>query len=274
MATLWVIATPIGNLDDISLRATRILAEVPRVLCEDTRRTRHLLDHLGIEKKPLVRFDAHKERESTDEVLAWLQAGEDLALVSDAGTPVVNDPGERLIRQVAEAGHKVSPVPGPSALIAALSASGLGGDGFSFGGFLPKTEGALLKKLKGLSVGTWVFFVPARDLLKALGAMAKAANLGHIVIAREMTKIHESFYRGEAKALLAQLKGDEKALLGEAVLVFQVKELELSEEAILLELEKQFEMGKSTKVAVDTIAKAMGLSKKWVYQLALKQKEG
>lgn len=270
VGTLWVIATPIGNLEDMTHRATRVLGSVGRILCEDTRRTRTLLDHFGISDKVLVRFDAHAERDRTDEVLGWLDHGEDLALVSDAGTPGINDPGERLVRAAALRGHRVSPVPGPSSVIAAVSASGLGGGGFSFGGFLPKGAEGLRNKLVSLEAGVWVFFAPARDLFEIAQAMAMVSTVGQVVIARELTKLHETFYRGDAQALVQRLDGDDMALLGEAVLVFEVVEAPLTDEVIEGLLRVQLTSGKSSKAAVEAVAGALGLPRRRVYQLALK----
>ncbi|HRE88111.1 MAG TPA: 16S rRNA (cytidine(1402)-2'-O)-methyltransferase [Myxococcota bacterium] len=268
--TLWVVATPIGNLEDMTHRATRVLASVGRVLCEDTRRTRTLLDHFGIADKVLVRFDAHAERDRIDEVLSWLEHGEDLALVSDAGTPGINDPGERLVRAAAAKGHRVIPVPGCSSVIAAVSASGLGGGGFSFGGFLPKGSEALRTKLAGLSQGVWVFFAPARDLRDVVESMAMVSTVGQVVVGRELTKLHETFYRGDAQALVSRLEGDDEALLGEAVLVFEVIEAPLTDEVIEGLLREQLAGGKSSKAAVEAVAGALGLPRRRVYQLALK----
>lgn len=268
--TLWVVATPIGNLEDMTHRATRVLASVGRVLCEDTRRTRTLLDHFGIADKALVRFDAHAEKDRLEEVLSWLEHGEDLALVSDAGTPGINDPGERLVRAAAARGHRVSPVPGCSSVIAAVSASGLGGGGFSFGGFLPKGAEALRNKLAGLSPGVWVFFAPARDLRDVVESMAMVSTVGQVVIGRELTKLHETIYRGDAQTLVARLEGDDEALLGEAVLVFEVVEAPLTDEVIEGLLRAQLAAGKTSKAAVEAVAGALGLPRRRVYQLALK----
>lgn len=268
--TLWVIATPIGNLEDMTHRATRLLASVGRVLCEDTRRTRALLEHFGIADKALVRFDAHAEKDRLEEVLGWLEHGEDLALVSDAGTPGINDPGERLVRAAAAKGHRVSPVPGCSSVIAAVSASGLGGGGFSFGGFLPKGAEALRNKLAGLSPGVWVFFAPARDLRDVVESMAMVSTVGQVVICRELTKLHETIYRGDAQTLVGRLEGDDEALLGEAVLVFEVVEAPLTDEVIESLLRAQLAAGKTSKAAVEAVAGALGLPRRRVYQLALK----
>ncbi len=271
MGTLWVVATPIGNLEDMTHRAVRVLGAVVRILCEDTRRTRALLEHFAIPSPEhgLVRFDAHAERDRISDVLDWLSHGEDIALVSDAGTPGLNDPGERLVRAVAAADHRIIPVPGASAITTAISASGLGGGGFSFGGFLPKALEAQRSRLASLSVGTWSFFAPARDLPEVLASMAAMPNIGHVVVARELTKLHESFYRGSAQHLALALANDPESQLGEAVLVFEVIEPELDDALIATMLRAQLALGKSPKVAVETVSGALGLPRRRVYQIAL-----
>jgi 16S rRNA (cytidine1402-2'-O)-methyltransferase len=270
--TLWVVATPIGNLEDMTYRAVRVLGAVGRILCEDTRRTRALLEHFQIPNPAhgLTRFDAHAERDRIDAALEWLSHGEDLALVSDAGTPGVNDPGERLVRAVAVAGHRIIPVPGASSITTAISASGLGGGGFTFGGFLPKGAEALRTRLMALTPGTSVFFVPSRDLAEVVAAMAMLPNIGHVVIARELTKLHETFYRGSPQELVSRLEGDPEALLGEAVVVVEITEAELSDELITSMLQAQLAQGKTSKVAVETVSGALGLPRRRVYQLALR----
>lgn len=269
--TLWVVATPIGNLEDITHRAVRVLGTVSRVLCEDTRRTRSLFEALSIPVPAhgLVRCDAHAERDKLVEILGWLDAGESLALVSDAGTPGVNDPGERLVRAAVEAGHRVIPVPGASALTTAISASGLGGGGFSFGGFLPRGEQATRTLLAGLLPGTHAYFAPARDLVSVLEAMALLPSIGLVVVARELTKLHETFYRGAASDLVARMSGDPEAALGEAVLVFEVRSAELGDDIVEGLLREQLTAGKSSKDAVTAVAGALGLPRRRVYQVML-----
>lgn len=268
---LWVVATPIGNLEDITQRAVRVLGSVSRILCEDTRRTRALLEALQIPVPPLglVRCDAHAERERLPEILEWLAAGESLALVSDAGTPGLNDPGERLVRQAAAAGHRVTPVPGPSALVAALSASGLGGGGFSFGGFLPKGQEAARTLVGALSEGVHAFFVPARDLADVMDTLALLPAIGHVVVGRELTKLHETFYRGAAHELRERFAADSEALLGEAVVIFEVLPAATEDAVIEQLLRAQLDQGKSAKVAVEAVAGALGLPRRRVYQLML-----
>lgn len=198
MATLFIVSTPIGNLGDLSPRAADTLRSVHRILAEDTRRTKILVDHVG-SSTPMVSLHAHNEAERTDRVLGWLDSGEDLALVSDAGTPLVSDPGGRLVRAVADAGHDVVPIPGPSAVLAILVASGLPGDRFTFLGF-PERKGrarqALLERVRLAEEPVVLYESPQRlaglldDLCQACGPTRAVA------VGRELTKLHEEVVRG------------------------------------------------------------------------------
>jgi len=201
--TLYVVATPIGNLEDITYRAVRILGEVDLVAAEDTRHTRKLFARFGI-RKPLISYHDHNERQRQDELVERLQAGEDVALVSDAGTPCIADPGYRLVAACRIAGIPVVPIPGPSALIAALSAAGVGTDRFAFEGYLPsraKARADLFRQLSG-EQRTLVFYETPHRLAATLADMI--AILGgdrQLVVARELTKLYEEFFRGtEAEA--------------------------------------------------------------------------
>ncbi len=205
MATLYVVATPIGNLEDLSRRAERVLGEVAHVAAEDTRRTGLLLQHLGI-RADLVSYHAHNEAARLEGILAWLAAGEDVALVSDAGTPVVSDPGGRLVQAAAAAGHVVVPIPGPSAVLAALVSSGLPCDRFAFLGFVPRKGGdrsSTLARIAGSLETCVVFESPERlgrlleDLVRACGPDRRAA------VGRELTKLHEEIRRGTVEELHA-----------------------------------------------------------------------
>ncbi|MEQ9399111.1 MAG: 16S rRNA (cytidine(1402)-2'-O)-methyltransferase [Longimicrobiales bacterium] len=198
MATLYLVSTPIGNLGDLSARAGQVLNGVHRILAEDTRRTRVLADHVGA-SCPLVSLHAHNEAERVQRVLGWLDHGEDLALVSDAGTPLVSDPGGRLVAAVTAAGHTVVPIPGPSAVLAALVASGLPSERFVFLGF-PDRKGSgrrdLLDRVAA-SVDTVVLFESPQRLVRLLDDLAEACGPDRRVsVARELTKIHEEFVRG------------------------------------------------------------------------------
>jgi 16S rRNA (cytidine1402-2'-O)-methyltransferase len=198
VSTLFVVSTPIGNLGDLSPRAEETLRGVSRILAEDTRRSRILAERAGSSAR-LVSLHAHNERERSDAVLGWLADGEDLALVSDAGTPLVSDPGARLVAAVLDAGHRMIPVPGASAVIAALVASGLPSERFTFLGF-PDRKGKarqqLLRRVAESSETVVLFESPQRivDLLKALAELCGPDRL--VAVARELTKIHEEVRRG------------------------------------------------------------------------------
>lgn len=196
MGTLHLVATPIGNLEDVSARALRVLGEADLVLAEDTRRTRVLLDRHGVKARPLA-FHAHNERARCARALAVLEAGGSVALVSDAGTPLVSDPGERLVAEAAAAGHAVSPVPGPSAVLAALVVSGLPTTPFTFLGFPPRRAGERRRLLAELATRreTLVFFESPRRLGATLGDLAAAFGARAACVARELSKLHEEVVR-------------------------------------------------------------------------------
>ncbi len=219
MATLFLVSTPIGNLGDLTQRAAQVLGSVSRILAEDTRRTRILLEHLEL-ATPLVSLHAHNEASRVETVLAWLDAGEDLALVSDAGTPMVSDPGSRIVAAAAEGGYDVVPVPGPSAVLAALVASGLPGDRFSFLGFLPRkgpVRSDLLDRIASSEETTVLFESPerVRPLIQALLEVCGPER--RAVLARELTKMHEEMLRGTLAELQDRLLG--RKLRGEVTVV-------------------------------------------------------
>ena len=201
---LFVVATPIGNLEDITLRALRVLAETDTIACEDTRRTRKLLSHHGIRGKTLVSYHEGNEKERAQELLEMLREGKDVALVSDSGTPCISDPGYRITKAVAGAGIKVVPVPGPSAATAALSASGLPTDRFAFEGFLPRKKGNLRKRLAELlsERRTLVIYESVHRIDATLAELARALGDREIVVFREMTKAHEEVIRGRLSELV------------------------------------------------------------------------
>lgn len=205
---LAVVATPIGNLEDLSRRAERVLRECDRVVAEDTRRTRALLRSLGIDK-PVLSLPAFDEERRVPGVLARLEAGERLALCTDAGTPAVSDPGSRLVAAAHAAGVAVTVVPGPSAVTAAVAGSGLGGGGgFVFLGFPPRTPGRLRRELEAaLALGLpVVLFEAANRVARTLVAAEPVLGDRPLAVARELTKVHESFHRGTARELAAELR--------------------------------------------------------------------
>ncbi|MEN6561645.1 MAG: 16S rRNA (cytidine(1402)-2'-O)-methyltransferase [Acidobacteriota bacterium] len=201
---LFVVGTPIGNLEDITLRALRVLGEVAAIACEDTRQTVKILNRYGI-KKPLISYFQPREGRRIPEIIGLLEAGRDVALVSDAGTPGISDPGFPLIREALKKGLQVVPIPGPSAVTAALSAAGLPTHRFLFAGFPPPKAAGLRKLLEGLAreEATLVFYLPTRRLPEFLAAVIEVLGDRRVVVARELTKIHEEFLRGSAAELAA-----------------------------------------------------------------------
>jgi 16S rRNA (cytidine1402-2'-O)-methyltransferase len=208
--TLYVVATPIGNLDDITLRAIRTLKEAAVIACEDTRRTGLLLARYEI-KSRLISYYEPREGRRIPQLMALLKEGRDVALVSDAGTPAISDPGFKLVREAVREGIRVVPIPGPSALAAALSAGGLPTHRFLFAGFPPPKAEALRKSLSALAEqdGTLIFYLPGRKLASFLEAVMETLGDRDVVIARELTKIHEEFIRGKASelAIVAESRG-------------------------------------------------------------------
>ena len=215
---IFLVATPIGNLEDITQRALRVLRECDVVAAEDTRRTGRLLKHFEIEK-PLLSCHQHNEARRADELIARVLAGENVALVSDAGTPGISDPGERFVRRAIAADLSVEPVPGACALVGALSASGLPTGEFHFVGFLPNKSGQRRKRLEALAdvPGTWAFYESPYRIEKLLNELADLYPESEVVLARELTKLHEEFIRGKAQELPDQLAG--RKLKGELVVL-------------------------------------------------------
>lgn len=221
--TLYVVATPIGNLGDLSPRAQQVLGQVAAVCAEDTRHTRRLLAHFGIEAE-LVALHEHNEQQQAARLVQRLQAGESLALVSDAGTPLVSDPGYRLVRAAREAGVPVSPVPGPSALIAALSVAGLPSDRFAFEGFLPSKPAARRERLQRLAgeTRTLLFYESSHRIGDMLDDAVAAFGPGRrAVLARELTKLFETVLDGTLAGLRDRVRVDADQRKGEFVLVVE-----------------------------------------------------
>jgi len=205
--TLYVVATPLGNLEDITLRALRILKEVALVACEDTRRTRILLTHFGIQV-PVTSYFEHNKLSKGARLIETLENGQSVALVTDAGTPGISDPGFLLVKQAREAGVPVVPVPGPSAVVTALSAAGVPADRFVFDGFLPVKPGRRVHRLEALREleMTVVCYESPHRILAALDAIAQVFGQREIVVAREMTKQFEEIVRGPAATLRARFE--------------------------------------------------------------------
>ncbi len=273
-ATLYIVATPIGNLGDITRRAVQVLSDVDIICAEDTRHTRQLLHHLGIDNT-LLSLHEHNERERTAMLIDKLQAGQRIALVSDAGTPAISDPGYVLVREVRAAGLAVSPVPGASAVIAALSAAGIATHSFIFDGFLPAKSSArraryadYLREPRTVVVYESTHRIQAslQDLLAELGAQRP------IAIARELTKRFETIISGSAQEVLDQVMADPQQRKGEFVVLIEgVQALAADEQAILTVLKPLLEE-LPPKQAASLSAKITGCNKKTAYNLALSLK--
>ncbi len=263
--TLYLVATPIGNLEDITLRALRILREADLVACEDTRQTRKLLDHYGIHK-PTVSYHEHNEATRAPELIEKLEAGSSVALVSDAGTPLVSDPGYRLVTHAIAKGIRVEPLPGPSAALAALAASGLPTDEFHFGGFLPPRSAQRRKALMRLKdePATLVFYEAPHRLLDTLADIEEVLGPRPVVVARELTKVHEEFLRGTA----AELRHAHLTLKGECTLLIgKAERQEAHDETPVPEaVEAHIRAGLSRMDAMKAVARERGLSKRDVYR--------
>jgi 16S rRNA (cytidine1402-2'-O)-methyltransferase len=265
---LYIVATPIGNLEDITLRALRVLREVDWIACEDTRQTRKLLDHFGI-AKPMVSYHDHNESGRAAELVEKLARGGSGALVSDAGTPLISDPGYRLVQAAITAAVPVVPIPGVSAVVSALCAAGLPTDAFRFCGFLPPKSSQRRKMLEQwkAETATLVFYETPHRILEALEDVAAVMGARPVVVARELTKLHEEFLRGSPAEVRAELasrpsvKGEITLLIGKTD---EVQEDDTPLEEAVRAAEQQ---GLSRMEAIKHIAKQRGLSKREVYRL-------
>ncbi|EHJ49265.1 Ribosomal RNA small subunit methyltransferase I [Solidesulfovibrio carbinoliphilus subsp. oakridgensis] len=266
-ATLSIVATPLGNALDLSPRAAAVLAGAGTVLAEDTRRTGTLLKTLGITANRLVSFHEHNEEARLPQVLGWLAAGTDVALVSDAGTPLLADPGYRLVRAAREAGHAVTPVPGPSAVLAALSAAGIAPYPFSFLGFPPRgaADGRELFARFGATGATLVFFERKTRLGQTLAAALDALGDRECVICRELTKTFEEFITGR----LSDFAGRDLELLGEVTVVLGPGQAARSSEAAAraVAAEEAAAGGKPREAARRAAARLSGWTVKEVYAM-------
>jgi 16S rRNA (cytidine1402-2'-O)-methyltransferase len=269
---LYLVSTPIGNLEDITLRAIRILKEVDLVACEDTRRTRILLSHYGI-KTALTSLYDEIERKKGEVLVEKLLGGQSLAYVSDAGTPLISDPGYHLVRIAVEAGILVVPVPGPSAVITALSVAGMPSDRFAFFGFLPEKAGrrqSFLQKLKTLSM-TLVFYESPRRIVDSLKDIRAVLGDRDVAVTRELTKVFEEVIRGRVDDVVAKLeeqgvKGEITLLVGGAPEKPGAGDGEI--EALFREMEQQGDL--STRDLAARIAGELDLPRKRVYEVVLK----
>lgn len=273
---LYVVATPIGNLQDISLRALDILKSVDAIAAEDTRHTSGLLNHFGISKK-LIAVHEHNEHQSAEKLLAQLNAGESIALVTDAGTPGISDPGAVVVDVVRRAGIKVVPVPGASAVIAALSASGITQNGFLFHGFLPASGAARRKQLEALKAQTvtLVFYEAPHRILECVADLSQVLGAERrITFARELTKTFETFHSCALKDAVAWLQADPNQQRGEFVLLVEApiqKEADAIPESavrILKLLLAELPLKQAVKLATDITQ----LKKNDLYEFALQLK--
>ena len=267
---LYIVATPIGNLGDITLRAVEVLKGVSAVACEDTRITGKLLHHLGI-KQRLIRYDDHADANARDGLLA-LMTGEPVALVSDAGTPLVSDPGYRLVRAAREAGIAVTSLPGPSAAIVGITLSGLPSDRFLFAGFLPPKEKGRADVLGELAAvpATLVFYETAPRLTDALASIAACLPGREVAVARELTKLYEECRSGTPEELIAHYsahppRGEIVLMIGPAPVI----ESTMADAETLLRAELAHA---KPSQAAGAVAKATGLDRKALYALALSLK--
>lgn len=271
-AGLFLVATPIGNLADITLRALAVLQRADIVYCEDTRHSAKLLQHFAIHATTRPLHD-HNEDSERGRVLRDLEAGKRIALISDAGTPLISDPGFKLVRDCAAAGHPVHCIPGPSSVITAIAVSGLPTDAFYFTGFLPPKQAARRARLSDLKSipGTLIFFEAPQRAADTLADMAELLGARDAVMARELTKLHEEIARGSLAALAADVKL--RDLKGEVVLVVGPSAaIEATDEEIEARLQAVLR-SMSLKDAAKAVADALSVPKSRVYDLGLKIKD-
>jgi 16S rRNA (cytidine1402-2'-O)-methyltransferase len=270
---LYLVATPIGNLEDITLRALRVLREVDRIACEDTRQTQKLLNHFDI-STPTISYHEHNEQTRTGELIALLQEGGRVAVVSDAGTPSFSDPGFELVRASVAAGVRVIPIPGANAALSALIASGMNTDRFLYVGFLPAKPGARRTELETLAAGmpglTLVVYEAPHRILETLADVATVwGDSARVVVARELTKLHEELLRGTAREIRLELAARER-VRGEIVLLIEAKPpaqpANLSGK-IVQQLSQLMEAeGLDEKDALKRLARERGVSKSDLYR--------
>jgi 16S rRNA (cytidine1402-2'-O)-methyltransferase len=270
--TLYLVATPIGNLADITHRALQILKDVDLIACEDTRHTKKLLNHYGITTKT-ISYHEHNEQERAAQLADLLKQGSDIAVVSDAGTPSISDPGYRLVRAAIENETPVVPIPGPSALISALTAAGLPTDEFFFAGFLPSRSSARRSRLSELRPvpGTLIFYEAPHRLARTLQDAYEVLGEREAVVARELTKVHEEIKRGRLSELVSHYSNEEQ-VRGEIVVLIDRNEIsdqtgELSTQLSVAALVEQFEQnGLDHRAALKKAARELGLSRADAYR--------
>ncbi len=274
---LYIVATPIGNLEDITLRAIRILREVDLIACEDTRHTRRLLEKYNI-VRPLLSYHEHNERQRATELLERLERGESIALVTDAGSPGISDPAFRIVTAATAGGIPVVPVPGATALVAAVTCSGLPTDSFLFGGFLPPKRAARRARYEafGTLKATLVFYETPHRIIESLEDALEVLGDREAVIARELTKLHEEFLRGKLSELIETIS--ERPLRGEMTLVIEGAGKDNLEEVQSTTISEQIERlmkgrAMSRNDALKAAARSRGISKKLAYEMLVKERE-
>ena len=274
---LYIVATPIGNLDDISLRAIDTLKAVDLIAAEDTRHSKFLLNHLGVDTR-MISCHEHNEESRCEEILQRLADGRDVALISDAGTPLISDPGYRLVRAARQAGYRVSPIPGANSAIAALSAAGLATTSFHFYGFLSSKKqqrGAQLEALRDLA-GTLVLFESSHRIKGLLRQLSQIFPQRHCVIAKELTKLHEQFLAGTAAELLSRFDADQALTRGEFVVLIDTaadagrERPEIDASSLLRVLLDEVPVKQAVRIA----ARLGGGKKNDLYELALHLRDG
>jgi len=271
--TLYLVATPIGNLEDLTFRARRILAEVDLIACEDTRRTRRLLTHYGI-TTPTVSFHEHNEEARAAQLVRRLRQGANVALVSDAGTPAISDPGYRLIRATASAGLPVVPVPGASAALAALTVSALPTDRFTFLGFLPRRPGERRRALEAVRPLPWtlVFYEAPHRVAAALQDVAAVLGNRRLALARELTKKFEEVFRGTVAEALAHLRSHPPRGEFTIVVAGATEGVAEGEEDPATRMRALLEAGLPPTAAVREVRRACGLGRRQAYELMLRMR--
>lgn len=276
--TLYLVATPIGNLADITHRALQVLSDVDLIACEDTRHTHKLLNHYGINTKT-ISYHEHNEQQRAAELIERLKQQSDIAVVSDAGTPSISDPGFRLVRAAIENEIQVVPVPGPSALISALIAAGLPTDEFFFAGFLPSRLNARRARLAELQrvPGTLIFYEAPHRLAETLKDAYEILGEREAVVARELTKLHEEIRRGRLSELAADY-ADKKDVRGEIVVLIDrtvIETAKATEALSVAALVDQFEHdGLGHRAALKKAARELGLSRAEAYRRLLSERSG
>ena len=275
--TLYLVATPIGNMQDITLRALRVLREVDLVACEDTRHTAHLLAHHGI-TTPRQSFHEHNEASRTARMLDLLREGRNIALVSDAGTPLISDPGRRLVAACRDEGIAVVPVPGPSAVVTALAGSGLPTDSFLFAGFLPHKRAARKRALECLArhPETLVFYEAPHRAVESLQDMSEVLGDRQACLGRELTKMHEEWLRGSLSTISAELASRDR-VLGEITVVVEgaagAPPAENFPASIAEHLEREIGATGAVRMeALKSVARQRGLTRREAYRLLLAEK--